>query len=120
MLVRNGEDDTVFENMLACCREGDLEGLHKLLPAKKLEDDNTDDTFSGFLERAAKVCEGLCEENLIRFGPNKSARGAKREGMFDAGRISGMARGDGVEWSGLGAGALLFVVDCVKEHFPLV
>jgi hypothetical protein len=96
VLARNGEDDTVFENMLACCQKGDLTGLRKLLPTKKVGEDEVgeDDDLNGFLERASKVVEGLCEENLMRFGRKGGKGGGRRDGLWEGGGLTDKVAGD--------------------------
>ncbi|GMI07382.1 hypothetical protein TrRE_jg11024 [Triparma retinervis] len=96
VLARNGEDDTVFENMLACCQKGDLTGLRKLLPTKKVGEDEVgeDDDLNGFLERASKVVEGLCEENLMRFGRKGGKGGGRRDGLWEGGGLTVKFAGD--------------------------
>jgi len=68
-LCRNGEDDTVFEEMLGLVKRGDLKGLEKLIPRSRRDDGVGAEGGGGltrFLEQASVLCESLCEENLVR------------------------------------------------------
>ena len=65
----------------------DLVDLKKYLPTKKVGENEVgeDDDFNGFLGRASKVMEGLCEENLMRFGGGGRKAAGRRDGLWEGG-----------------------------------
>jgi hypothetical protein len=88
--ARNGEDDTVWCDVLEACASKDSLAIQRALRSDRNNNSNNGSNSNNigggldeFLERASRVCESLLEENLARTAASRKTKVVKPDGIFE-------------------------------------